>query len=83
VRVHSHECQRDGCTTQVECCGDLELNDGEPWIICKEFHMPGGYINSDFICDECEAKREAEWQKEQAEADVDITASSKLIWRFK
>lgn len=52
IKPHSHPCQH--CRTPVECCGDIEQNyDGFPPFICREFHLDGGAINRDFICESC------------------------------
>lgn len=62
-RIHTHPC-RD-CETPVECPGEWEQNvDGIPEVICREYHEEGGGTNYDFVCDACEAKREAEWRAE-------------------
>ncbi len=61
-RPHHHACQH--CGVKVECSGDLELNDGFPRVVCPEFHRPGGTINQDFLCDECQLKAEADQRVE-------------------
>jgi hypothetical protein len=53
--VHHHPCQM--CGAKTECSGELEENyDGEPPIICVEFHLPNGETDLDFRCETCEAK---------------------------
>ena len=60
---HHHFCQN--CRTLTECFGDLEQNlDGEPEITCREFHLAGGAINQDFLCEDCSIIAEA---KERAD----------------
>ena len=57
VNAHHHRCQV--CGTKTNCSGTWEENyDGEPEVICPEFHRRDGEINPDFICEACE------WQKE-------------------
>ncbi len=59
VPVHHHACQ--DCGVKTECGGTFEQNyDGFPEVICREFHMDNGEINSDFICESCDQKRNAE-----------------------
>ena len=49
--VHHHPCQK--CRQKTECGGVWEENyDGEPEVICREFHKPTG-INLDFLCERC------------------------------
>lgn len=62
-RTHTHACQ--SCQADTECAGGLELNpDGFPDVICREFHLDGGTINGDFLCETCHAKAEADQQVE-------------------
>lgn len=57
--VHHHPCQ--DCGVKTECGGDWEQNyDGVPEVICREFHLDGGSINGDFLCDACLAKADDE-----------------------
>lgn len=61
--THHHPCQR--CGERIECDGVLERNhDGWPETICRSFHLSGGAVNPDFICEGCYAAvatdREAE-----------------------
>ena len=58
VKPHSHPCQR--CGVKTECGGTWEENyDGIPPVICPEFHLTGGELNPDFICEACDAKGDA------------------------
>lgn len=58
-QLHHHACQ--DCGAKTECGGQIEQNyDGSPEWICGEFHLPGGDINGDFICEGCAWKREDE-----------------------
>jgi len=58
VAVHHHPCQ--SCQVKLECGGTWTENyDGFPDVICPEFHRPGGTINQDFLCEECQLKAEA------------------------
>jgi hypothetical protein len=46
---------------KTECPGTWEENyDGEPPVICREWHVAGGGTNPDFLCDACYARPEAE-----------------------
>lgn len=57
VPVHHHPCQ--DCGAKTECGGTWEENyDGFPEVICREWHQPNGTINSDFVCDDCQWKRD-------------------------
>ena len=57
VKVHHHPCQ--DCGAKTECGGTWEENyDGFPEVICREFHVLSGGVNSDFICEGCAWKRE-------------------------
>jgi hypothetical protein len=41
----------------VSCDGELVANDdGWPTVICRAFHLDGGQVDSDFLCEECEEK---------------------------
>lgn len=52
VKPHSHPCQ--SCGVKTECGGTWEENyDGEPAVICPEFHLAGGEVNGDFLCEAC------------------------------
>lgn len=63
-RPHRHPCQH--CKTPVECGGEWEQNiDGWPEVICREFHMEGGFTNPDFLCEDCADKAE-----QQARSDL-------------
>lgn len=54
-RVHHHKCH--DCGAKTECPGEWEQNyDGWPEVVCREFDQ----ARSDFVCDDCHAKREAE-----------------------
>lgn len=54
-RVHHHPCQ--ACGKKTACGGTWEQNyDGEPEVICREFHLPNGTLNPDFICHDCNEK---------------------------
>lgn len=56
VAPHHHACQ--DCGKKTECPGTWEENwDGEPAVICDEYHRPDGTI-AEFICDDCDYKRE-------------------------
>ena len=49
---HEHACQR--CGKPADCCGELVPNDdGFPTVICRTFHLDGGQVDPDFICDDC------------------------------
>lgn len=55
-RVHHHKCQ--DCGVKTECGGEWEQNyDGQPEVICREFHISGG-LNPDFVCATCADKRD-------------------------
>ncbi len=57
VKPHSHPCQ--DCGAKTECGGTWEENyDGFPEVICPEYHLAGGDINRDFICEGCQWKRD-------------------------
>lgn len=63
VKVHHHPCQQ--CGAKTECGGTWEENyDGEPEVICAEYHLSGGQVNSDFICDGCVRSWKEELKKE-------------------
>lgn len=68
-RPHHHECQSCGAIT--ECWGQLVQNhDGHPWIICREYHLDGGIVNRDFLCEACAETQAAAYAKaEQFNAD--------------
>jgi hypothetical protein len=54
---HFHACQ--DCGAKTPCTGTLADNfDGEPPIICEEFHRMDGTLNPAFICERCEYLRE-------------------------
>lgn len=56
VGPHNHPCGT--CGTKTECCGELADNyDGEPWVICMEYHQTDGTI-AEFICEGCELKQQ-------------------------
>lgn len=64
IAPHHHPCQ--ACGQKVECGGTWEQNyDGFPEVICPEFHLAGGSINHDFVCEACDGQRE-----EAANAEV-------------
>jgi hypothetical protein len=66
VAPHHHPCA--DCGIKTECPGTWEENyDGSPEVICPEFHLGGGEINADFICEACEWKREDAAKAEKAE----------------
>jgi hypothetical protein len=53
-RPHHHPCRL--CGAKTECPGAWEENyDGFPEVICPEWHLADGTINTDFLCDCCEA----------------------------
>lgn len=55
--LHTHPCQ--DCGEETECHGELEANvDGEPEIICIEFHLLSGDLNPAFVCGSCQIHRE-------------------------
>ncbi len=63
-RPHVHRCIR--CKALVECGGAYEQNlDGEPEIICPEYHLPGGAI-AEVTCEACDEKIAAELAIERA-----------------
>ena len=67
---HHHRCQ--DCQTKTECFGQLEDNyDGEPEITCREFHLQGGEINGDFICDYCQERRDERAAADRAEQEAE------------
>ena len=50
--LHLHPCSR--CDRPTECFGALEPNDdGWPVVRCLVYHLDGGQIDPDFLCDEC------------------------------
>lgn len=52
VGPHSHDCVK--CGAETPCCGELANNhDGEPWIICEEYHLINGGTNPEFSCERC------------------------------
>lgn len=57
VAPHHHPCK--DCGKKTECPGTWEENyDGEPDVICPEWHMPNGYTNPDFVCEDCDLNRD-------------------------
>ena len=59
VAPHHHPCR--ACGVKTECPGAWEENyDGFPAVICPEYHLDGGVINPDFLCDACYATQAAE-----------------------
>lgn len=51
-KVHHHPCAV--CHAKTECGGEWEQNyDGIPEVICREYHLPDGRTNPDFLCDVC------------------------------
>ena len=51
-KPHTHKCQH--CGTPVDCHGELESNDdGWPMVRCVVFHLDGGQVDSDFLCESC------------------------------
>ena len=59
VPPHHHACQR--CGAKTECGGVFEQNDdGWPEVTCREFHLPGGDLNPEFVCETCFTAIEAE-----------------------
>lgn len=59
VAVHHHLCE--GCKIKTPCDGAWQRNhDGYPEVICRSYHLTGGRINPDFLCDSCVAKGKAE-----------------------
>lgn len=66
-KPHHHPCQ--DCGVKTPCGGVYEENyDGFPAVICPEFHLAGGEINSSWICDGCQWKRDDEAAAELQEA---------------
>ena len=62
---HHHPCQ--DCGAKTECPGTWEENyDGFPEVICPEYHLLSGGINSDFVCEGCQWKRDDEAKREHA-----------------
>jgi len=56
MRPHFHPCQ--SCGAETPCEGLREQNyDGFPSVICLEFHLAGGLLNRDFVCEACHAKQ--------------------------
>lgn len=52
IGPHHHPCQH--CGAKTECSGTWEQNyDGFPEVICREFHLDGGTLNADFLCETC------------------------------
>jgi hypothetical protein len=65
---HFHACQ--DCGTKTPCSGELADNyDGEPAIICLDFHQLNGTVDSDFICERCQYLREDREAAEAVEQD--------------
>ncbi len=61
VKPHHHPCM--DCLAKTECPGTWEENyDGSPEVICPEFHMKDGGINTDFVCEACQMKRDDQAQ---------------------
>ncbi len=56
--MHHHLCRC--CETQkVPCDGTWSLNhDGAPEVICDLFHLAGGELNPECICDVCRIRRD-------------------------
>lgn len=64
VAAHHHPCQR--CGRKTQCPGTWEENwDGWPEVICPEWHLPSGYTNPDFLCDDCATAPEREEEVEE------------------
>lgn len=52
VKVHHHACAT--CRKKTECGGSWEENyDGEPAVICREYHLTNRTINPEFLCERC------------------------------
>lgn len=58
VKPHHHPCA--DCGAKTPCPGTWEENyDGEPAVICPEYHLTTSCTpNPDFVCEGCEWKRE-------------------------
>lgn len=51
-RGHVHQCQR--CGAETDCSGELVANDdGFPVVICRSFHLDGGQVDDEFLCQDC------------------------------
>jgi len=51
-KPHSHPCSV--CGAKTECSGAWEENyDGEPAVICPEYHLPNVLLRYDFMCEGC------------------------------
>jgi len=65
VAVHHHPCA--DCGAKTECGGSWEENyDGFPEVICREWHLSGGFTNPDFVCESCDLKRAEAARREYA-----------------
>ena len=63
--THEHPCQ--SCGAPVACGGAWDHNpDGWPECVCRVFHLPGGALNPDCLCEHCAARAEAQRQKASA-----------------
>jgi hypothetical protein len=70
-RPHRHPCF--DCGILVECPGTWEENyDGFPEVICREYHQDG-FINSDFVCEECHDARAATPDDDDSTPSPDLT----------
>lgn len=69
VKPHHHACA--DCGAKTECPGTWEENyDGEPEVICPEFHLVGGTTNGDFTCQACEWKREDHTEPDEPDGEA-------------
>lgn len=50
--THHHPCQQ--CRIKTPCDGTWEENyEGVPSVICRAFHLDGGTVNPNFLCEDC------------------------------
>ncbi len=59
VAVHHHPCA--DCRAKTECPGTWEQTDDSK-VFCPEFNMKDGGINTDFVCEDCQMKRDDQAQ---------------------
>ena len=58
VKTHHHPCA--DCKRKTPCDGTWEENyDGSPEVVCDLYHLKNGYTDTDFVCDDCQEKRDA------------------------
>ena len=68
-RTHTHPCWI--CHLPVECDGVYERNyDGLPEAVCQAYHLVGGWTNTEWLCDACEAAQQADSELESGMEDA-------------